>query len=391
MSLPPTQLSALAAVNSGGGAPQDLSAFSEDGHPFIRAGSLSGLLDGKTEEDFEKIRPDVARFYRLKLFPTGTILFAKSGMSATKGHIYALRKPAYVVNHLAALVPHDDRDSSFLVHALRRFSPTSLIKDQAYPSIRLGDIERMDVMAPSSLDERVRIAAILDKADALRRKRQRAIDLLDSLTQSIFLEMFGDGRNVPSRRLGQVLSRPLRNGVSPAKSGTVNARVLTLAAITGKVFKADAVKEAGFAADPPPSQRVTEGELLICRGNGNKSLVGVGVIAPSSMPDTAFPDTIIAGRVDGRWFDLHFFEHVWNSPVIRQQIEQSARTTNGTFKVNQQVLERVKVPHPDRALQTVFGKRVSAIGLQRALSYRQLAHQQHLFASLQHRAFSGQL
>ncbi|WP_051358712.1 MULTISPECIES: restriction endonuclease subunit S [unclassified Afipia] len=42
------------------------------------------------------------------------------------------------------------------------------------------------------LPEQRRIAAILDKADDLRRKRKRALELLDGLTQSIFLEMFGD-------------------------------------------------------------------------------------------------------------------------------------------------------------------------------------------------------
>lgn len=52
-------------------------------------------------------------------------------------------------------------------------------------------LKRMNVPLPS-LDEQRRIAAILDQADALRQKRKRAIELLDSLTQSIFLEMFGD-------------------------------------------------------------------------------------------------------------------------------------------------------------------------------------------------------
>src|SRR3989442_8697 len=133
----------LAEVRSGGGGPQDSKAFSTSGFPFVRAGSLPKLLDGATEYSLELIEPEVARQYGLSLFPAGTVLFAKSGMSATKGHVYRLRNPAYVVNHLAALIPHDPEDSAFLVRVLQRFSPTVLIKDPAYPSIRLGDIESM--------------------------------------------------------------------------------------------------------------------------------------------------------------------------------------------------------------------------------------------------------
>src|SRR5690348_7170751 len=127
-------LASLAEVRSGGGAPQDAAAFSDDGHPFVRAGSLPKLLSGTPETALQKMRPEIARTNGLKLFPAGTVLFAKSGMSATKGHIYALQNEAYVVNHLAALVPHNVRDSSFLTHALQHFSPTVLIKDPAYPS-----------------------------------------------------------------------------------------------------------------------------------------------------------------------------------------------------------------------------------------------------------------
>lgn len=42
------------------------------------------------------------------------------------------------------------------------------------------------------LEEQKRIAAILDKADAIRRKRQQAIKLADDFLRSVFLEMFGD-------------------------------------------------------------------------------------------------------------------------------------------------------------------------------------------------------
>jgi type I restriction enzyme S subunit len=52
-------------------------------------------------------------------------------------------------------------------------------------------VDSLEIPLPP-LDEQRRIAAILDKADALRRKRKRTLELLDTLIQSIFLEMFGD-------------------------------------------------------------------------------------------------------------------------------------------------------------------------------------------------------
>src|SRR5262245_27802456 len=100
LNLVSTSLSELATVHAGGGAPQDSDAFTRTGHPFVRAGSLPKLLNGAEEQTLELIEPEVAKHYRLKLFPKGTVLFAKSGMSATKGHVYQLKEPAYVVNHL---------------------------------------------------------------------------------------------------------------------------------------------------------------------------------------------------------------------------------------------------------------------------------------------------
>lgn len=67
------------------------------------------------------------------------------------------------------------------------------------------------------LAEQKRIAAILDKADAIRRKRQQAIKLADDFLRSVFLEMFGDPvtnpKGWPTAKLGE-LSR-IRRGASP--------------------------------------------------------------------------------------------------------------------------------------------------------------------------------
>lgn len=61
----------------------------------------------------------------------------------------------------------------------------------AQPFIALGDARKVKVPLPP-LPEQKRIAAILDKADAIRRKRQQAIQLADNFLRAVFLDMFGD-------------------------------------------------------------------------------------------------------------------------------------------------------------------------------------------------------
>lgn len=181
----------VAEVAAGGGAPQSEDSFSERGTPFVRAGSLPLLLNGVREEKLELLTDETARKHKLRLFPTGTILFAKSGMSATKGHIYQLKNPCYVVNHLAAIIPTEQLSSSFLKYWLQVYRPSRLIQDEAYPSIRLSDIRNIQIPLPP-ISEQHRIAEVLDKAESLRDKRRFTLQQLDPLLQSVFLEMFGD-------------------------------------------------------------------------------------------------------------------------------------------------------------------------------------------------------
>ncbi len=113
-------------------------------------------------------------------------------MSATKGHIYLLQSPAYVVSHLACLIPDNQQCcSNYLGYFFRKFSPASLIKDSGYPSISLNDISNLSLPLPP-LKEQQRIAAILDKAAELISLRKQQLEKLDLLVKSKFVDMFGD-------------------------------------------------------------------------------------------------------------------------------------------------------------------------------------------------------
>lgn len=132
-------------------------------------------------------------------------------------------------------------------------------------------------------------------------------------------------------------------------------------------------------------------DFLICRGNGNIKLVGRGQFPTCSMPKVTFPDTMIAARVSDQLIEPSFLQHVWNSIGVRQQIESLARTTNGTFKVNQTMLEWIMFISPPMPLQRQFTYSATAIEETKKKEYESLAGLHALFEVLQHRAFRGEL
>ena len=179
-------------VFAGQGAPQGAHNYcdSKNGTPFIKAGDLSDLLSGKSECEIQCVTDAVARKHKLKLYPAGSILFAKSGMSCMKGYVYRVQNPSYVVSHLAILVPQKV-DGEYLKFYLEYHKPNSLIKDSAYPSISLQDISNMELTVPC-LEKQKEFANNLHRVNELITCRKQQLSTLDDLVMSRFIEMFGD-------------------------------------------------------------------------------------------------------------------------------------------------------------------------------------------------------
>jgi type I restriction enzyme S subunit len=226
---------------------------------------------------------------------------------------------------------------------------------------------------------------------AIRRKREQALTLADDFLRSVFLKMFGDSSTNPMghpiKNFETILLIPLRNGISPSSKGKVSANVLTLTAITGDRFDADQVKDGKFLEPISAKDAVNRSDFYICRGNGSPDLIGKGYFANRDIEGTAFPDTMIAAKPDPREVTQAYLEKLWNSPFIRNQIREAARTTNGTFKINQTAAGAIKIPIPPLADQQKYQGIVDQVGRSKS----KLAYGDDLFPALSQRAFRGEL
>ena len=134
-------------------------------------------------------------------------------------------------------------------------------------------------------------------------------------------------------------------------------------------------------------ETLTEDDFYICRGNGNKSLVGMGVYALENRPDLVFPDTVIAAHIDTERMVLPYLWIMWQQPEVRKQLESGARTTNGTYKINQKVISEIKIICPPINEQEVFADFVKQVNKSKVKVQKALDETQKLFDSLMQQYF----
>lgn len=246
------------------------------------------------------------------------------------------------------------------------------------------------------LFEQRRIAAILDQADALRVKRRESLAQLDSLTQSIFIEMFGDPSTNPK---GWVVN-PLSNFISTVTNGLTRRRsasdegvdiVLRLRDIrSGWIDFSDVNR---ITLEPSEAKRycVSSGDLLFIRVNGNPDYVGRCAIFEGHSEPVFFNDHIMRVKVDPTRIHSVFLAFLLNNKHGKNEIAKYRKTSAGQHTINQDGLGKIQISTPPIALQTEFVHRMESIGRQKNVFSESLAELDALFASLQHRAFRGEL
>ena len=246
------------------------------------------------------------------------------------------------------------------------------------------DLSKLEIKCPALIDQG-EIVSVLEKVESVIQKRKQELQLLDNLIKARFVELFV-GKKYEIVKAGSII-KEMRNGVSPSTSGGHFEKVLTLSAITQGKFDDKAWKEGFFTDCPSAEKRITEDDFYICRGNGNKSLVGMGVYALENRPDLVFPDTVIAAHIDTERMVLPYLWIMWQQPEVRKQLESGARTTNGTYKINQKVISEIKIICPPINEQEVFADFVKQANKSKVKVQKALDETQKLFDSLMQQYF----
>lgn len=149
----------------------------------------------------------------------------------------------------------------------------------------------------------------------------------------------------PIAPLRDLIAAPLANGRS-VPDQVDGFPVLRLTALRNGAVDLRQYKEGAWTRADAERFLVRAGDFLVSRGNGSLDLVGRGGLVVAETHPVAFPDTMIRVRPDTQKLEPHYLSLVWGAPSVRSQIEGSARTTAGIYKINQGHLGSVTIPVP---------------------------------------------
>jgi type I restriction enzyme S subunit len=195
-------------------------------------------------------------------------------------------------------------------------------------------------------------------------------------------------------RVEQIIAEQPTNGRS-ATTVENGFPVLRLTAIQHGTINLSERKLGAITAKDATPFFVQEEDFFISRGNGSLHLVGRCGLVEQSPDLVIYPDTMIRLRVIHSLCNNRYLRVVWESPLLRQQIEIAARTTAGIHKINQQDIKNFVFPLPPLAQQTRIvaevEQRLSVIDAMEKAVTADLQRAARLRQAILKRAFCGRL
>lgn len=222
---------------------------------------------------------------------------------------------------------------------------------------------REQVFPLPPLDAQKRIAEILWAADEAIRKYKESLNVLKTF-KSHALKAALRHESTIEIACGELYRNPPRNGFSPKTNASgVGCPTLSIGAVRdGKVDPNGNTKYAEISPSDLEKFRLTRGDILVVRGNGNKTLCGKAGLVSGVPEDCFYPDLLIRIAFDEKKILPAFAVEQWNDPLTHSKLLAFAKSTNGIWKINGKDLRQHKLLIPDLDVQKKIVNQLSITG-----------------------------
>ena len=368
MKWPVATIGEVCEVVSGATPKTDKPEFWDGDVPWVTPKDLSQLGQKYLSDTHRHITKAGLKSCSARMLPARSVLLSSR---APIGLVAINALPVCTNQGFKSLVPRFDLVSpDFLFWWLKAHEEQIRSKGRGatFKEVSKKIVEDLRIPLPP-LDEQNRIAGILDKADALRAKRRAALAQLDTLARSIFFDMFGD----PDTNPNEMCKLPLGDLVR--------------------------LKSGEFL---PATEMVDSGPYSVLGGNGingfhdrymfqdRQIVIGrVGVYCGcvhASPPKSWVTDNALYVSERSPRLRFEYLLHALTHARLNQYASQS-----GQPLVSGSRIYPVTILVPPEELQIAFEVRIASTGKLKHLYDAAISKVDVLIATLQHRAFQGEL
>lgn len=280
----------------------------------------------------------------------------------------------------------------FLLSAVKNIA--ALGKEAVISNVSVNDFKMLLIPLPP-LETQKKIAAVLEKADQLRKDCQQMEQELNSFAQAMFIDMFGDPvRNPKGWELTYLPNHgSFKNGLNFSKDDSgVSLKYLGV----GDFKSLSSIRELdnlGFVdvnSLPTDDYLLKNGDLVFVRSNGNKALVGRCIsIYPDDEPVT-FSGFCIRYRIESDSMEPEWLNYMLRTASMKQAMLEGGQGAN-IQNINQKILSSLEIPLPPMDKQSLFCKAIESYreSLSQLNEYSQEIND--LFNSLMQKAFKDEL
>ncbi|MES5487245.1 restriction endonuclease subunit S [Bradyrhizobium sp. INPA03-11B] len=261
-------------------------------------------------------------------------------------------------------------------------------------SISATNLKSLELPLPS-LDEQRRIAAILDRADDLRRKHWEAYRRVGELSDALFISMFGvcklDAAMWPMSKVSNVGRVQLGRQRAPKyQTGKFTKPYVRVANVYEDRIDTTDLLYMDFNDADFRDYKLEHGDVLLNEGQSTE-LVGRPAMWRSEIEDCCFQNTLVRFQADRERVMPEFALALFLRYFRAGEFAKISSKTSNVAHLGASRFGMMPFPLPPLELQREFSCRLASVSSLKDQYRANAISGDALFSSLQHRAFSGQL